>query len=162
MADHAARNADGSPNRALNEYRKRAIAARKDKGQITPHFHLNEFRCHDGSHVPQRSQEAVKRLCRDFLEPMRARFGPCVVLSGYRHRAYNASIGGARHSQHIYDETPESVASDLRFARGTPKQWAAYAKGLRKKYGKGGGVGTYIRAGFVHCDTRPYNADWSG
>ena len=93
---------------------------------------------------------------------MRAKFGACTVLSGYRHRAYNRAIGGAMYSQHIYDVTPDTVAADLRFVKGAPKNWAAYAKTLRAKYKKGGGVGIYIASDFVHVDNRHYNADWSG
>ena len=59
--------------------------------------------------------------------------------------------------QHIYDVTPETVAADLRFARGNPKQWGAYAKELRGKYRKGGGVGIYINTDFVHVDNRTYS-----
>ena len=97
-----------------------------------------------------------------YLEPMRAKFGSCVVLSGYRHRAYNRRIGGAMFSQHIYDVTPGTVAADVRFARGGPRNWGAYAKELRGKYRKGGGIGIYIASDFVHVDNRTYNADWSG
>ena len=67
-----------------------------------------------------------------------------------------------RSSQHIWDETPASVAADLRFARGTPSQWANAAKLLRKQHKKGGGVGEYQRASFVHVDNRSYDADWAG
>ena len=146
-------NKDGSPNAALNQYRRRALNARKDKGQITKNSNLKEFSCHDGSAVPTKSWTAIDRLATFYLEPMRAKFGACTVLSGYRHRLYNRGIGGATYSVHIYDVTPSSVAADVRFAKGTPRQWAAYAKGLRKKYGKGGGIGVYTRSGFVHVDT---------
>ena len=158
----AALNQDGSPNPALNQYRRKAIIARRDKGQISKNFHLYEFSCHDGSYVPQKCHDALERLTRAYLEPMRAKFGACTVLSGYRHRAYNRVIRGATYSQHIYDVTPDTVAADLRFAKGNPKQWAAYAKELRGKYKRGGGVGTYIRSDFVHVDNRHYTADWSG
>lgn len=155
-------NKDGSPNAALNQYRRQAINARKDQGQITKNFNLREFSCHDGSYVPTRSWSALDRLATAYLEPMRAKFGACTILSGYRHRAYNRTIGGATYSQHIYDVTPDTVAADLRFPTGTPKMWAAYAKGLRRQYNKGGGIGVYTRSGFVHVDNRHYVADWSG
>ena len=61
---------------------------------------------------------------------MRIRFGTTTVLSGYRHRNYNAGIGGAKYSQHIYDDSPASVAADLRFAKDTPAEWAAFARRL--------------------------------
>ena len=153
---------DGSPSKALNEYRRKAIARRKDKGQVTPHFNLKEFSTHDGSYVPTRAWDAIERLCKDYLEPLRKRFGACRILSGYRHRKYNRSIRGALHSQHIYDETPDSIAADVRFAKGSPTEWMAVAKLLRAKKKKGGGIGVYPITGFVHIDNRNYNADWSG
>ena len=162
MAQGSAFNPDGSPNQALNAYRRRAIEQRKDKGQVTKNFNLREFSTHDGSFVPQRAHAAIDRLCTAYLEPMRVKFGACTILSGYRHRAYNRMIGGAINSQHIYDVTPDSVAADLRFVKGGPKQWGAYAKELRARYKKGGGIGIYIRSGFVHVDNRNYTADWTG
>lgn len=156
-------NPDGSPNAALNKYRRNQILRRKDKGQITKHFNLLEFTCHDGSYVPVRAWGAIERLCKNFLEPMRAKFGACIVLSGYRHRAYNYAIGGAMHSQHIYDQSPESIAADTRYARGNPKQWRDYARTLRtSKNGGKGGIGTYMRSNFIHLDNRSYKADWTG
>lgn len=126
-------------------------------GQLSPHFHVREFACHDGRHVPAVALPALERLCTAFLEPLRATFGPALVLSGYRPEDYNRRIGGARYSQHIYELTPESVAADLIFRTGTPAQWAALGEQL-----DAGGVGTYIRSGFVHVDNRPGRARWSG
>ena len=60
--------------------------------------------------------------------------------------------------QHIYETGFESVAADMRFAKGTPAQWAAEAKRLRAKAGGKGGVGRYDRSGFVHVDNRGYAA----
>jgi Peptidase M15 len=142
---------------------RRAFWAKESNEALSPHFHAAEFACHDGSLVPITARPGLVALCRVFLEPMRSKFGACYVLSGYRHVAYNADIGGARHSQHIYEESFESVAADLRFAKGTPAQWSAEAKRLRTSRNRGhGGVGRYDRAGFVHVDNRPYKADWVG
>src|SRR3990167_10988390 len=91
--------------------------------RLSAHFTLPEFFCHDGTPVPRVALPALERLCRDVLEPVRAEFGSCTVLSGYRHRAYNASIGGAPQSQHIYDLTPDSVAVYIRFVRCDPVSW---------------------------------------
>jgi hypothetical protein len=156
-------NPDGSPTKALDDRRKRKIRERADGGQITPHFHLNELHTHDarGSAVPVKSWPAVIRLCDDYLEPMRAKFGVCTVLSGYRHRAYNNTLpGAALNSQHIYDETPGSVAADTRYERGSPQEWVAQAQRLRTQLGNKGGIGRYDRDGFVHIDNRPSAADW--
>lgn len=138
------------------------LAARDDKnetpaapppGQLSPHFHIREFACKDGTPVPAIAVPALRRLCRDYLERMRATFGPAVVMSGYRHAKYNAAIGGARQSQHIYELTPGSVAADLIFRTGTPAQWAQLADQLGA-----GGVGQY--PSFVHVDNRPVKARW--
>ncbi len=156
-------NPDGSPTKALDDLRKRKIRERPDGGQIKPHFHLSEFRTHDarGSAVPVKSWDAVIRLCNDYLEPMRVKFGACTVLSGYRHRAYNNSLPGtALNSQHIYDETPSSVAADTRYELGSPQQWVAHAKRLRTRLANKGGLGRYDRDGFIHIDNRPSSADW--
>lgn len=158
-------NPDGSPTKALDDLRKRKIRERPDRGQITPHFHLNEFHTKDarGSAVPVSSWPALIRLCKNYLEPMRAKFGVCTVISGYRHRAYNNAISGAAtNSQHIYDETPGSVAADTRYERGSSKQWVAHAKTLRTGLGSGGGIGRYDRDNFIHIDNRTASADWQG
>lgn len=130
--------------------------------KLTEHFTAPEFFCHDGTPAPINARNGMMRLCQDYLEPLRAKFGTAYVLSGYRHELYNAKIGGARNSQHIYEDTFESVAADMRFARGSVNQWAAEAKRLRTKNGGKGGVGVYVRQGFVHIDNRNWKADWSG
>lgn len=126
-------------------------------GQLTPHFNVREFDCKDGRKVPSDAVPALTKLCTKYLEPMRAHFGPCHVLSGYRHEVYNRRIGGAKYSQHIYELTPDSVAADLVFRTGTPKEWAAFADQLGA-----GGVGRYDNSGFVHVDNRPNKARWTG
>lgn len=122
-------------------------------GQLTPHFHIREFDCHDGRRVPLEAVPAVRRLAHLVLEPMRAAFGPALIMSAYRPEDYNRRIGGARFSQHIYELTPASVAADVIFKTGTPAQWAQLADQLGA-----GGVGRY--PSFVHVDNRPGEARW--
>jgi uncharacterized protein YcbK (DUF882 family) len=104
----------------------------------------------------------LKKHCARFLEPMRAKFGPCTVMSAYRHERYNRSIGGATDSQHDWDKHPAGVATDLIFARGTPREWGRYAAQLRQQTGGSGGIGVYPTQGFVHVDSRATRADWQG
>lgn len=126
-----------------------------DAEQMSPHFRVREFDCKDGRKVPAVAVPALRRLCTVYLEPMRAAFGPCHVMSGYRPADYNRRIGGASLSQHIYELGPESVAADLIFRFGTPADWARLADQLGA-----GGVGRYPT--FVHVDNRGGRARWSG
>lgn len=121
--------------------------------RLTPHFRLGEFAMHNGVLPPTASTEALRALCRDVLEPMRAQFGVCVVTSGYRTVAHNRAVGGAPDSRHVYDKRPSEPAVDVRFARGNPEQWAAMAISM-----KVGGVGLYDS--HVHLDRRRRAARW--
>ena len=146
----------------LMKVRREGLKKRYPKGYVSKNFRYIEFQTHDGTPIPLRACKGLEDLCKEFLEPMRARFGSCFVLSGYRHYQYNMGIPGAvNNSQHDWDQTPGSVACDLRFSKGSPKDWAAYARQLRNKMGYGG-VGRYDRSNFVHVDNRPYIADWKG
>ena len=66
---------------------RRTFWAKDDHDRLTTNFRAVELHCHDGSYCPISARPAMVQLCRVFLEPMRLRFGPCHVLSGYRHRA---------------------------------------------------------------------------
>lgn len=124
--------------------------------RLSAHFVLAEFHCKDAKRtpVPATAVPALRRLVRDVLEPMRAKFGVCTVWSGFRTDAKNAEVGGAANSQHLYHRTPKDVAADLTFAQGTPGDWAAEADRLLPQ----GGVGRYPT--FVHVDNRPTRARW--
>ena len=93
---------------------------------------------------------------------MRTKFGTASSSPGTGTSSTTPAIGGARHSQHIYEEGFESVAADMRFAKGTPAQWAAEAKtatGEDRRQGR--------RRPLRPLRLRPrrqprYKADWSG
>jgi len=134
--------------------------------RLSPHFMIEEFDCRDGTHVPSAAIPALKELCVHILEPLRAKYGPATVNSGYRTTGYNRSIGGAAFSQHVYDDQPSSVAADVRFARGSVAQWARSArwrfntKSVWRKRSRGGS-GRYLSSGFVHVDSGP-RRNWEG
>lgn len=132
---------------------------------LTPHFRLSEFATHDGTPVPADKVQEYARLCRLVLEPLRARFGTCSVVSGYRHPAYNRRIGGAAKSVHMCGRGGgiAGVAADVRFPRGNERDWARYAEELlARHYPPGGGLGVYPGGGWIHVDTRGYRARWEG
>lgn len=142
--------------RHWQELRQEKLAA---ASRASENFRYSEFDCHDGTKVPRASYRALDHLCNTYLEPLRARFGPVTINSGYRPRGYNARIGGASQSLHIYDfqgrrsgaarEGALAVAADVRCRRGTPTQWAAFLEGLNP-----GGLCAYPNSGFVHVDNR--------
>lgn len=115
-------------------------------GQLTTNFHIREFKCNDGSKVPE-ALEANVRLLADQLQALRDHIGIAIHLnSAYRTEAYNASIGGSPKSQHKL-----AKAADLVTSKYTPAELADIIKKLIKE-GKmmQGGVGVY--PSFVHYD----------
>jgi phosphoribosylaminoimidazole (AIR) synthetase len=75
--------------------------------QITAHFNLAEFtrsesaKRHGVSNQPTAEHlENIKMLCEKVLEPIRMKFGPINISSGYRSKVLNHYIGGSLRSQH--------------------------------------------------------------
>lgn len=73
---------------------------------FSPHFPLAELvrtDVRDLYNEPGPEEiDALFRLCAEFLEPVRARFGPLRIHSGYRSEEVNARIGGAKLSSHRF------------------------------------------------------------
>lgn len=156
------------------------MATRK---RLTPHFRVEEFDCHDGTQIPAEWYPDFIRLAEWWLEPLRAEFGPVVVVSGYRTLSHNRFVGGAQHSVHLLttplpggEVTPRrgaraahrqlAAAADVVPSKGNPTAWAEWARELRRRHAhlgpRGrGGIGTYTASGFVHLDTATLR-DWRG
>lgn len=133
--------------------------------RCSENFIIEEFDCRDGTKVPPAYYQAFDDLCRTFLEPLRRKYGPCTVNSGFRTETYNIRIGGARFSFHVITmrAPSEGVAADIRFRKGSVKDWWRSARWLRwKRRARKGGIGYYPQGGFIHVDTRDYKADWNG
>ena len=124
--------------------------------KLTENFSLEEFKCKDGSDIPNEylpnAIQLAKNLqvLRDFIKK------PITINSGYRSPKYNASekVKGAKNSQHLL-----AKAADLRVDGITPKELAKVIESLIKD-GKmqQGGVGIYPT--FVHYDIRGTKARW--
>ena len=83
--------------------------------QITAHFNLAEFtrsesaKRHGVSNEPTPEHlQNIKILCEKVLEPIRLKFGPINISSGYRSKVLNHYISGSLRSQHC-----EGKAADL-------------------------------------------------
>lgn len=75
--------------------------------QLSPHFKLSEFtrsstaQARKIDNTPNEEQiENLKFLCSEVLEPLRERFGPIIIGSGFRCPALNSAVGGVKNSQH--------------------------------------------------------------
>jgi hypothetical protein len=44
--------------------------------RLSKHFVVEEFDCHDGTKVSARDYNGLEYLCRQFLEPLRKKYGP--------------------------------------------------------------------------------------
>jgi uncharacterized protein YcbK (DUF882 family) len=123
---------------------------------LTKNFKLSEFRCRDGTDVPDDLMDSVRELVKN-LQVIRDHIDrPIHVISGYRTPKYNRKIGGAKKSQHM-----KAKAADLRVKGMTPKELREVIINLIKEGKiKTGGVGLYTS--FVHYDTRGWNARWKG
>lgn len=81
-----------SPNFTLAEFTKSQTAARRGISNQPTEAHI----------------EAMKLLCANVLEPLRAAVGGTIVLnSGYRSGALNRAIGGSTKSQHSRGEAAD-------------------------------------------------------
>jgi hypothetical protein len=83
--------------------------------KLTPHFTLAEFtrsesaKRHGVSNEPSAEhKENLIVLCEKILEPIRLKFGPINISSGYRSKILNHYIGGSLSSQHC-----EGKAADI-------------------------------------------------
>lgn len=82
---------------------------------LSPHFTLEEMiksqagdRAGIDNLPPPACREALRALCVNVLEPIRERFGPVVITSGYRGPELNRIVGSSSSSQH-----PKGEAADI-------------------------------------------------
>ena len=78
--------------------------------KLSPHFTLAELTrttsgLYNGPTIDK--IQALTALCATLLEPVRNRFGPVSIHSGFRSAAVNAAIGGSKTSQHMKGEAAD-------------------------------------------------------
>tara|TARA_B100000131_G_scaffold227835_1_gene219503 strand:+ start:1776 stop:2306 length:531 start_codon:yes stop_codon:yes gene_type:complete len=135
---------------------ERIINKKESEMQLTENFSLREFRCKDGTDVPEEYMDNVRLLCEN-LQVLRDEIGkPIRIISGYRSKKYNTRIGGARKSQHM-----TAKAGDLKVSGMKPSEVKEVIVRLIKE-GRmhPGGIGLYKT--FTHYDVRGRNARWYG
>lgn len=124
--------------------------------KLTENFSLHEFRCRDGTDVPEEYMDNVRELAEN-LQVLRDKIGkPVTVISGYRSPEYNKKIDGARRSQHMLAKAGDLIVKGM-----TPDEVKAEIVQLIKDGKmKKGGVGLYTH--FTHYDVRGFNRRWYG
>lgn len=122
--------------------------------QLTTNFNLNEFASKDGSSFPKDVIESLKELATN-LQVIRDEIdSPIIISSGYRSKAHNKAIKGAKDSYHV-----KGMAADIKVKGWKPKDVANVIKLLMDKgIIKKGGLKAYPT--FVHYDIRGYYATW--
>lgn len=121
----------------------------------TDHFTLEEFRCRDGSEVPEKFRGNVQEVM-DNLEVLRVELDkPITILSGYRTCSYNIKLeGAASKSRHLCGQ-----AADIKVAEFSPATvYATIERLIGAGRMKQGGLGIYNT--FVHYDVRGKKARW--
>ncbi len=124
--------------------------------QITKNFKLSELEFSDA--IPPELVANATELLKN-LQVIRDHFQrPIIIISGYRSPARNAAVGGADKSQHL-----EAKAADIKIA-GVPTEeiYNRIEKLIAQGLVKQGGLGKYIKSGFVHYDIRGTKARWEG
>ena len=124
--------------------------------KLTKNFSLKEFRCKDGTDVPDEYMDNVQELA-DNLQVLRDHLGKSIrVISGYRSPKYNRKIDGARRSQHL-----TASGADIKITGLLPVEIKVIILDLiREGKMKEGGIGVY--KGFLHYDIRGKKVRWYG
>ena len=125
-------------------------------GDLTQNFSLREFRCKDGTDVPEELMESVQLLAEN-LQKLRDRLDvPITVISGYRSPEYNKRCGGVLRSQHLL-----ATAADIKVRNHSPADVQGIVISMIKS-GElhQGGVGVY--PSFLHYAVRGRAARWKG
>jgi zinc D-Ala-D-Ala carboxypeptidase len=102
---------------------------------LSPHFTLAELtRTSSGvANVPNAAEtKALEALCSSLLEPVRSKFGPVSIHSGYRSKAVNEAIGGSKTSQHMKGEAADFHCAAAKLE--DVMRWIVTESGL--KYGQ--------------------------
>lgn len=122
--------------------------------QLTEHFTLEEFRCHDGTAVPSDLMPNCQRLAVE-LEKLRSVLGkPITIMSGYRSPQYNAGVKGAGKSEHMNAAAADIIVNTLSPAQVQDAILSLIKTGTMYN----GGVGIYD--GWVHYDVGGKGRRW--
>ena len=131
---------------------------------LAPHFTVEELLVsRDHPELAASVHEAppdvlvhLARLTWSVLHPLRQRFGPIVITSGYRPRALNAKVGGSHTSRHL-----TGCAVDFVMRHPAAHAWKEICNGtmVRRQFDR---LAFYEQRGRFHVDIDPESEDQRG
>jgi len=131
---------------------KMLLKEEKTNIQVTKNFNISEMEYYD--RVPPALIAAATELLTN-LQVLREVLNKGIsIMSGYRSPERNATVGGAKNSQHMY-----ANAADIQVSGVSPKiVYDTCEKLIKEGKMKQGGLGIYDT--WVHYDTRGTKARW--
>ena len=131
--------------------------------QLTKNFNISEFRCKDGTDVPDELENNCLELATN-LQVIREQFSlelgydmPLTILSGYRSIEHNKKVGGAKNSQHLLAKASDITIPDkslLNHLYIMIKEMIDFEKITA------GGITFYRDKNFIHYDIRGSKVTW--
>lgn len=150
------RRLDDKLEERIKRLTKKIQAKKAEDGRLSKDFHIREWDCRDGTPVPDYMEASLRALCREHLQPLRDSGGTVSITSGFRTASYNAQIGGASQSYHVYTIRRASPAADHVQSGRSPQAVQSW----HENNNPFDGMGFY--AGFTHGDDRGYHSRWYG
>lgn len=124
--------------------------------QLEKNFNIDEFKCKDGTSVPNEYLSNVELLAKN-LQVLRDKVGlPIIIISGYRSPEYNKKIGGAKRSQHMLAKAADIIIKGMSSTEVKNVIISLIKSGEMHP----GGIGLYQT--FTHYDVRGQNRRWYG
>lgn len=103
--------------------------------QLSKYFTLEEMTRTSKAHLQQENlaesrpyTKAIADLCAFILDPIRARFGPVLISSGFRGKRLTEAVNSKPTSQHCKGEAADFIVSGVKCA--TIVEWVATESGL--------------------------------
>lgn len=131
--------------------------------QLTKNFNISEFRCKDGTDVPDELENNVQELANN-LQVIRDKFCletgvnmPLIILSGYRSPKHNAKVKGAKNSQHLLAKASDITLKDKSLLQ---HLYILIKELIDTEEIKAGGITFYREKGFIHYDIRGVKVTW--
>jgi len=131
--------------------------------QLTKNFNISEFRCKDGTDVPDELENNVQELANN-LQVIRDKFCletgvnmPLIILSGYRSLKHNAKVKGAKNSQHLLAKASDITISDKTLLN---HLYILIKEMIDMELITAGGITFYKSKNFIHYDIRGVKVTW--